>query len=599
MISELQKCPTLYAMTNNFVVMARMSVDAQKLVVCSASAEGKSFESEFAEATLHVLKDTWSKDGKWDRFFDELQKSFNSGKINCSANGNSVEVLPSQGNKFSFSLETTNEDIQKVIMASLLNYHHIHSHVKEVEKQLEEIGKQEQELRMQAVDVEREEQTLKESIQRNKDQDDINQRRLKELQQQVVAIEEEKRKTGSAEVVEEEDDSHACRCRNPLGEKDSKEIDLELLKLVKGRWTDPATESDSIFNSVVRPYTTSELAAQTKTFSSQQRELIWKCLERIDDWDFDVFSIQSQMSGDDNSSLAHQPNGGSLLITAFALFFRHGLMQKFKIDERIVLNWLSVIEAGYHGNPYHNSMHAADVLHITHFILSKGGLKAKCQLTGEDVFAALFAATIHDYDHPGINNSFHVKTQTYLAMLYNDRSVLENRHVSSVFELMKLPKFNILSAFTEDQRRDIRETVIEMVLATDMGLHTKYVNQFKRRLQENHEFTKKDDIRLALAMAVKMADISNCGRPEPLYLKWSGKISDEFYMQGDRERNLGIACSPFMDRTQPAMAKGQIAFMNYIVIPLFDCISEFLPDMHFSVDFTEQNKSYWSRNDDS
>jgi 3',5'-cyclic-nucleotide phosphodiesterase len=368
---------------------------------------------------------------------------------------------------------------------------------------------------------------------------------------------------------------------------------------VKGRWTDATTESESIYNSVARPYTSSELMMQTKSFSSTQREQIWQCLDKIDEWDYDVFSIQQQMSGDDNSTLAMQERGGSLLITAYALMFRHNMMRKFKIDEKIMLNWISCVEAGYHGNPYHNSMHAADVLHITHFILSKGGLIKKCHLTDEDVFAALFAATIHDYDHPGINNSFHVKTQTYLATLYNDRSVLENRHVSSVFELMKLPKFNVLSAFTDDQRRDIRDTVIEMVLATDMGLHAKYVNQFKRRLQENHEFTKKDDIRLALAMAVKMADISNCGRPEHIYLKWSGKISDEFYMQGDRERNLGLPCSPFMDRTQPAMAKGQIAFMNYIVIPLFDCISEFLPDMHFSVEYTEQNKGYWSRNDDS
>eukprot|EP00757_Euglenozoa_sp_SAG-D1_P000694 gene694-1821_t len=40
-------------------------------------------------------------------------------------------------------------------------------------------------------------------------------------------------------------------------------------------------------------------------------------------------------------------------------------------------------------------------------------------------------------------------------------------------------------------------------------------------------------MRLALSMAVKMADISNCGRPAELYLRWCEKIADEFYMQGD------------------------------------------------------------------
>merc|ERR1719199_2348617 len=107
---------------------------------------------------------------------------------------------------------------------------------------------------------------------------------------------------------------------------------------------------------------------------------------------------------------------------------------------------------------------------------------------------------------------------------------------------MKSEKFNILAEFTDEQRRDIRETVVEMVLATDMGLHAKILGTFKRRLAEDHDFKKKDDVRLALSMAVKMADISNCGRPQQLYLLWCNQIADEFYMQGDRERNLGYPC---------------------------------------------------------
>ena len=33
----------------------------------------------------------------------------------------------------------------------------------------------------------------------------------------------------------------------------------------------------------------------------------------------------------------------------------------------------------------------------------------KCNLANEDVFAALCAAIIHDYNHPGINNNYHIK----------------------------------------------------------------------------------------------------------------------------------------------------------------------------------------------
>ena len=41
---------------------------------------------------------------------------------------------------------------------------------------------------------------------------------------------------------------------------------------------------------------------------------------------------------------------------------------------------------------------------------------------------------IHDYDHSGTTNNFHVQSGSQLAVLYNDRSVQENHHVSSFFQ---------------------------------------------------------------------------------------------------------------------------------------------------------------------
>jgi 3',5'-cyclic-nucleotide phosphodiesterase len=279
---------------------------------------------------------------------------------------------------------------------------------------------------------------------------------------------------------------------------------------------------------------------------------------------------------------------------------RHDFFRKFNIDEDIAINFFSQVEAGYHCNPYHNQMHGADVLHIVHFILTPGGLRERAQLTDEDAFAALIAGMIHDYDHPGLNNNFHTKIQSYLATLYNDKSILENHHCAEVFELMKTDRFNLLHCLTEIQARDVRETIIEMVLSTDMGLHAKIFGAWKRRIATDQDLHKrKDDQRLTLSMAVKMADISNCGRPQHLYLKWGAKLSEEFFLQGDNERNRGDQVSPFMDRFAPSMAKSQIAFMNYVVIPMFESISEYLPNMHFSVDHCESNKTYWSSNDDS
>jgi len=40
----------------------------------------------------------------------------------------------------------------------------------------------------------------------------------------------------------------------------------------------------------------------------------------------------------------------------------------------------------------------------------------------------LFAAVVHDYEHPGLNNNYLVKTQSDLALLYNDSSILGKCH---------------------------------------------------------------------------------------------------------------------------------------------------------------------------
>ena len=48
--------------------------------------------------------------------------------------------------------------------------------------------------------------------------------------------------------------------------------------------------------------------------------------------------------------------------------------------------------------------------------------------------AALVACLGHDTGHPGRNNAFMVNSKHKFAVLYNDISVLENLHLSLMFE---------------------------------------------------------------------------------------------------------------------------------------------------------------------
>ena len=367
--------------------------------------------------------------------------------------------------------------------------------------------------------------------------------------------------------------------------KESQPVELAL-KLLDNVFSNNAAKVEAEPAILMQPPTDSTLLALVENAPDKRHWDVMKCLVKLDKWDYDVFELDECT------------NGGSLFHTAYALFHKYGLIEYFNLEHETLVNFLLSVQAGYRANSYHNSSHAADVLQICHYILGPAGLCKLTQLSKEDMLASLIAAAIHDYDHPGFNNNFHTKTGAYLATLYSDKSILENHHCACVFEMMQSSKFDILQSLNEDQRRDVRDTVVEMVISTDMGNHAKLYSTFKRRLNESDDWvSKKEDTRLTLVMAIKTADISNCGRPQSLYLKWASNIAHEFYLQGDVEQMLSLAVSPFMDRRKDKtdFSRGQVSFINFIVIPLFESMAELLPGLDFTIRHCTDNKDRWQQ----
>lgn len=81
---------------------------------------------------------------------------------------------------------------------------------------------------------------------------------------------------------------------------------------------------------------------------------------------------------------------------------------------------MTAIEHGYRRhNPYHNKYHAADVVVGINRTLRQ--VDWDIWLVPFDMFCGLYAAAIHDFDHPGVNNQFLKQTTHLLALRYNDR----------------------------------------------------------------------------------------------------------------------------------------------------------------------------------
>lgn len=69
------------------------------------------------------------------------------------------------------------------------------------------------------------------------------------------------------------------------------------------------------------------------------------------------------------------------------------------------------------------------------------------------------------------------------------------------------------------------------------------------------------------------ADISNPYKPFEICAKWADLVSQEFFSQGDKERELGLDISPMMDRNSSNLNNMQIGFIEFVVSPLIS--SEF------------------------
>ncbi|XP_051478853.1 dual specificity calcium/calmodulin-dependent 3',5'-cyclic nucleotide phosphodiesterase 1A isoform X2 [Apus apus] len=278
----------------------------------------------------------------------------------------------------------------------------------------------------------------------------------------------------------------------------------------------------------------------------------------VDKWSFDVFAL-NEASGEH-----------SLKFMVYELFTRYDLFSRFKIPVPNLISFAEALEVGYskYKNPYHNLIHAADVTQTVHYIMIHTGIMH--WLTELEILAMIFAAAIHDYEHTGTTNNFHIQTRSDVAILYNDRSVLENHHVSAAYRLMQEEEMNILGNLTKDDWRELRSLVIEMVLSTDMSGHFQQIKTMRHTLQQ----TEGVDKAKAMSLILHAADISHPAKTWELHYRWTMALMEEFFRQGDKEAALGLQFSPLCDRKSTLVAQSQIGFIDFIVEPTFSLLTD-------------------------
>ena len=178
------------------------------------------------------------------------------------------------------------------------------------------------------------------------------------------------------------------------------------------------------------------------------------------------------------------------------------------------------------------------------------------KFTESELACLVIGGAIHDVDHPGVNNNFLLQLSHPLSVLYNEVSILENHHSSFGLELARDSETNIFQDLDPIVFSVMRKLIIQSVLATDLAQHFQILNKFKAKLSGgNLKLEESSDRAIVMEMAIKCGDLSNPTRPSDQCIKWSFRIMEEFFNQGEREKKLGLPVSQFMDESNTNIPK--------------------------------------------
>lgn len=215
---------------------------------------------------------------------------------------------------------------------------------------------------------------------------------------------------------------------------------------------------------------------------------------------------------------------------------------------------------------------------------------------------ALFAAAIHDVDHPGVTNQYLIDSGNELAIMYNDESVLENHSLAVAFKLLQEDGCDFLENLNKKQRQTLRRMSIDMVLATDMSKHMSLLADLKTMVETKKvagngillldKYTERIQV---LQNMLHCADLSNPTKPLDIYRQWVDKVMDEFHQQGDRERGQSLEISPMCDRYNANVERSQVYFIDYIAHPLWETWADLVhPDAQRILENLEDNREWFA-----
>lgn len=254
-------------------------------------------------------------------------------------------------------------------------------------------------------------------------------------------------------------------------------------------------------------------------------------------------------------------------------------------DVALLTRFVTAAETQYLRVPFHSFAHALDVLHAVSRLIRMSA--ADGFLTELEQFGLLISAIGHDIGHPGLNNGFLTEVGHELAMQYNDKSPLENMHCAKLYTILGNKETNVFQKLSPSDYRTLRKQLIETILHTDMVLHQGMIKELSLLYSVNQEIfgtadqgagaasgqgraevlSQEDNKKTVLNCLLHSADVSNPCRSWEVSYAWAQVCLEEFFAQGDQEKERGIPVQFLNDRDKLNKPNSQIGFIEFMIAP--------------------------------
>jgi len=153
--------------------------------------------------------------------------------------------------------------------------------------------------------------------------------------------------------------------------------------------------------------------------------------------------------------------------------------------------------------------------------------------------------------------------------------------------------------------------MISEILVTDMANHVKVVslikskislneenknlNEYKLNLLRGDEQTKNEEQQSLLDFMIHLADLAHNTKLFDISLKWVELLSEEFWRQGDLEKEKNLPVSFLCDRNVVNIPQSQKGFISGYVIPTFENLVSIFPTLRFTLENANHNLKEWQK----